>query len=87
MLKRKMLWRARLPRMIFHSKRTMVLKCEYEENGKPCSRDITRRVAWFSLRVFGKELCMDHQKEERYKTMPKKMAEVMNNMVDRKYNQ
>lgn len=32
-------------------------RCEY----RSCNKLISNNIAWYSLRMYGEELCMDHQ--------------------------
>jgi len=53
------------------------LKCE------KCGTTITQTIADYSWKAFGgQELCLDCQKKERVKTMPSKMAKLINDQVD-----
>ena len=42
----------------------MFKRCEYEySDKKKCGYLISDRVAWYSLRMYGFEYCMRHQRE------------------------
>jgi hypothetical protein len=47
-----------------------------------CHKTITRGMENYSQNTFRKSLCFEHQKEERLKTYPKPLAEMMNKAVD-----
>lgn len=56
-------------------------QCEwdgYEGFKRGCGEILHPKVARYSLNAFGKYLCIKHQKLEREKTQPKKMAEFLN---------
>ena len=57
-----------------------------QKDGRAQLKEISKKVSDYSWRAFGgQELCLDCQKKERIKTMPPKMAEVVNKQIEKKY--
>ena len=56
-----------------------------KERCQRCGKEITKGIAKYSWNVFGKPLCVECQKKERLEKYPRKMAEFINQEVDKKF--
>ena len=49
-----------------------------KQHCEECDTEVSEGIARYSLNTFKKILCMKHQKEEREKTYPPRLAEFLN---------
>lgn len=59
----------------------MGLPFDYQCEWDGCKTNLTFGIFKYSISSFKKALCIKHQKEERLKTMPRSMAELINRGV------